>query len=695
MAKKILKTIKATTEPTDELKDFSDNNEIVSKDPQLHTSILLAFFIVVGISFFLRTVENSIPARSLIQNTVNTTESATTQTNEPTEITPKSTSLRDYLVKGWDYLFGADEAYAKVNLPDYGAEKYSKISEITLAPNEVKKIKIGFYNRGTYNWHKSGKNYVSLYTQDPKYHKSLLADKTWISSTEPTKIKDTLVGPNTLGYFEFSIKAPKKPGIYKETFAISAENKAWITNGKFNLTVTVTSTPTVTAADITPTKEIIEPQITDSIEPSPLTTNLFATRLSRVEQLNLNPGEETTATVMFLNKGTTSWQNRKLVLTEISPNTTDGSITFNPGNWPDDSTILENNADEVLPGRTEIYAIPLKAPQTPGIYTLHLALKSNNQNIEGGTLDLPITVKGVGTNSETSEQIVLPSEPKIRIGLFTTEEPLEISLSGNYNLEDATGQIFSTLFESAKISLAYNESLKNYSAIINGQKFVSSNALRLVAQAPENYFTITNYKRNPLWSSKINYNQFRGTIELRVAKTGYAWAINELPIDDYLKGLAEASGGSPSEYIKAQETASRSYAYYELLHPTRHIAGNFTLDAEYDQVYRGYVKEKESPSFVTAVDETKGIVVTYNGQPVSTPYFTQSNGKTKSAKSVWGNNQPWLVPVVTKYDIGEKMWGHGVGMSTNDAEKKASKEGATWDTILKYYYTGIELQKMY
>ena len=44
-------------------------------------------------------------------------------------------------------------------------------------------------------------------------------------------------------------------------------------------------------------------------------------------------------------------------------------------------------------------------------------------------------------------------------------------------------------------------------------------------------------------------------------------------------------------------------------------------------------------------------VVTYNKEIITTPYFGNSNGMTKSFSSVWGGaNKPWLVPVLTNYD---------------------------------------------
>ena len=34
-------------------------------------------------------------------------------------------------------------------------------------------------------------------------------------------------------------------------------------------------------------------------------------------------------------------------------------------------------------------------------------------------------------------------------------------------------------------------------------------------------------------------------------------------------------------------------------------------------------------------------------------------------------------------------------MSQRDAALRAEKEGLTWQELLKYYYTGIEIEKIY
>jgi peptidoglycan hydrolase-like amidase len=99
---------------------------------------------------------------------------------------------------------------------------------------------------------------------------------------------------------------------------------------------------------------------------------------------------------------------------------------------------------------------------------------------------------------------------------------------------------------------------------------------------------------------------------------------------------------------------------------------------------------------VQAVNETKGQVVTYQKDVVVTPYFGHSDGMTRTWSSVFGGkDKPWLVPVVTPYDQGLTMFGHGVGMSANDAYGHAKTDLWDYTKILKYYYNGIEVSKIY
>lgn len=582
--------------------------------------------------------------------------------------------------------------------PDYAAEKYSKIKEIEMAPGEVRKIKIGFYNRGSYNWRNSGKNYVSLYTYQPKYRSSVFYSQTWRTKTQPAKMKDSLTGPGQLGYFEFELKAPQKIGVYKEKFALAAENKTWINGGQFELVITVKK-PTAKQTDDTGNGDISETLAQENLLSPPKVVfekkDYEAMRLSRVDALKLLPWEESSVTVMFLNKGKKSWNSRSLVLNNVAIATVGVATTFATESWQESGKILTQEGGAVKTGQTEIYTIPLRAPLSAGIYTLHINLLIDGKRVDGGTLDLPITVTDPNPLPIVENIETISTEPTVRIGLFTTEEPVKVSSPFVYKITTADGRDFGLLNPGEVAVITFDETAKNYSIAWAGVVAQSTASVRLVPQSANSYFTLVNFENRPRWNTNYNDNEFRGALEVSFAeKTGYTWVINELPMEQYLKGLSEAGNSSPPEFQKALLTAARSYAYYNWKNPTKHAAANFTLDAANDQVYRGYGEEKRDANCLAAIDATSGMVVTYNGEPVYTPYFGRSNGKTKSFKAVWGREVPWLQSVAAPYDKGQTFWGHGVGMSARDAIYRA-KDGASWEDIIKYYYTGVELQKMY
>ena len=104
------------------------------------------------------------------------------------------------------------------------------------------------------------------------------------------------------------------------------------------------------------------------------------------------------------------------------------------------------------------------------------------------------------------------------------------------------------------------------------------------------------------------------------------------------------------------------------------------------------------PAIVRAVNETSGKIVTYQGKLAITPYYSRSDGRTRSWGEVWygGSKYPWLVSVPVPWDAakGRTLWGHGVGMSASGA-LDAANDGWGYERILKYFYTGIDVTRIY
>ncbi|QQR83787.1 SpoIID/LytB domain-containing protein [Candidatus Peregrinibacteria bacterium] len=221
-----------------------------------------------------------------------------------------------------------------------------------------------------------------------------------------------------------------------------------------------------------------------------------------------------------------------------------------------------------------------------------------------------------------------------------------------------------------------------------------SNGVRLEPDAG-GIVEVVSMERRPSWDQTLNDNQFRGVMEIRPID-GRLHYINELPLEDYLKGLAEVSNGTPVEKQKAIAILARTYAQYYLSPDHRKFPGK-PYDASDDpaifQRYLGYGFEKRSPQFVQSLQSTQGLVVTYQGELIKTPYFSQSNGRTKSAEDVWGwKDTPYLQAVDDPYCAGRVQQGHGVGLSGCGAEGMANA-GRTYQEIIQYYYQGVSIVK--
>ena len=273
---------------------------------------------------------------------------------------------------------------------------------------------------------------------------------------------------------------------------------------------------------------------------------------------------------------------------------------------------------------------------------------------------------------------------------------MEITADGNFRLiEGVSGKKLVDLTAGEKVKVAYVAG--KYLVKTGSQSWTLDNYVRGEAVG-SSIMQISSYDDKKAWDGSVNDNIFRDTIEIRYSPTNKKlWAINELPFEDYLAGVAETSDSSPYEYMKALMIAERSYSLYHLSRGGRHpqdfsdVFNSVNGNGD-DQVYRGYGFEKRNPEVAKAVKETKGMVVKYNNKVAVTPYFSHSDGHTRSFEEVWGSKDyPYCKSVADPYNEGMELYGHGVGMSALGAFRFAEKENKTYDWILKYYYTGIEI----
>ena len=456
-------------------------------------------------------------------------------------------------------------------------------------------------------------------------------------------------------------------------------------------------------------------------------------------EVYLEPGKAMTFWVKYKNIGIYRWRDigERTVYLKTDDSSGDPSASSGQAQKFYHQFWVDENIVSVLPARTEIgeYAIwrfALQAPSEPGEYLVKLRMWAYDDWVSGediqisvrvgweevlrqrelaeARLDLARQAEVLGIDSEGDGYIIsnlqIP-EPNIRVGLYSIdqarlgagENKVQILSSGSYAIYGADGQLFLTQTQGEMTEIEFDQINKRYFINIGGKRMISSGKYFVFKQNDDkNIFTIVNYNNPAYAGSSVNYNKYRGSLEVQwIEDNEKLWVINELRMEDYLKGSGESMDISPYEFLKAMAVAERTYAMFHYVDPTKHNIRNFTVAAtQSDQIYQGYGREILQPNICRAVDDSIGLIVIYNNEPALTLYFSQSNGQTKSYEEVYKHKSyPYLISVSDEHMAGNQQIGHGVGMSARGALFKASRDGDSFSDLLRHYYTGVEVNKVY
>ena len=164
--------------------------------------------------------------------------------------------------------------------------------------------------------------------------------------------------------------------------------------------------------------------------------------------------------------------------------------------------------------------------------------------------------------------------------------------------------------------------------------------------------------------TRMNGKIYRGWLELRKKRNGRLLVINDLDIEDYLKGViaSEIPNDWEFEALKAQAVAARTYALYQ-----KRSAGNRSyhiLATVSSQVYNGSSGERLNA--IRAVRDTKGIVLMYRGKVIPAFYHSSCGGHTENAAELWGIDAPYLKGVDCECQdiVANGSWEKRISMST-------------------------------
>jgi stage II sporulation protein D len=185
---------------------------------------------------------------------------------------------------------------------------------------------------------------------------------------------------------------------------------------------------------------------------------------------------------------------------------------------------------------------------------------------------------------------------------------------------------------------------------------------------------------------------YPGTIEIRRAGGGLL-VINALPLEDYIVGSVKAEAGEamPIEMLKAQAIVARTYAAYH----RRLNAGKpyEIVAATAHQQYAGRVGA-ESPIW-TAVRETRGQVLLWEGELFPAFYHTDSGGHTEDPRVVFAaTNMPALRPVRVEFpsDSPHHLWALDMPLADLSAAMQRAGVGVGRVTTLEVLERSVSLR---
>ena len=141
--------------------------------------------------------------------------------------------------------------------------------------------------------------------------------------------------------------------------------------------------------------------------------------------------------------------------------------------------------------------------------------------------------------------------------------------------------------------------------------------------------------------------------------------IDRIPIESYVRGVvaAEMPVDFEVEALKAQALAARTYIVRRMLEKDNSsvpVEGAWVTDTVAHQAYLtdsqleaqwgAEAYRKNTDKINRAVEETKGLILTFGGKPITATFFSTSNGYTENAEDYWSEYIPYLRSVKSPWD---------------------------------------------
>ncbi len=249
--------------------------------------------------------------------------------------------------------------------------------------------------------------------------------------------------------------------------------------------------------------------------------------------------------------------------------------------------------------------------------------------------------------------------PKIRVLVLQTEQLVIFSSEGRINLFFDNGSREDIINPGTETTFSITDN------VLIVDRFPAGQLVRLKAEKEKNI--------------KVNGLSYRGDVWVR-AVDGQIFVVNSLDLEEYLYGVIpkEISPSWSEQALRTQAVAARTYALYHMIKRKHEKYDVFSTTSS--QVYGG--KVSEHPSAISAVDQTKGEVLTCNGRLVLALYHANSGGRTEPMENVWQGGFTYLKSVEDDFSIKRPGYSWNKKIDKTVIENRLKKFGLDVSSIV-------------
>lgn len=258
---------------------------------------------------------------------------------------------------------------------------------------------------------------------------------------------------------------------------------------------------------------------------------------------------------------------------------------------------------------------------------------------------VPITEKIISEMSVAEEKkevvepvtVVLPEKKvSVRVGIMEGENEILFSCSGLFTISSKGKVIFTKKKSQGSWKITAQGHELVFENTDTGETIRVENDLIFRPDQISSYVKIGKVQSGKGWHwENTRSRSYKGDIEfLNIG--GKITVVNEVGIEQYLYGVvpSEMSSESPVEALKAQAILARTNVFSKVGRKYKDKPYSLTSDV-YSQVYTGIDKITEATS--RAVDETRGLILTYKGKPVEALFHSVCGGYLESNDVVWSS----------------------------------------------------------